>query len=95
METNFSIAWKAFQSSKEYKSIEEVLNDKGIVYPYSDNIINRIFCSGYTMSGVTIEVIPKQVRDDEKKKVNDAGFIVVEAIPDNIAKTKRIVDKYF
>jgi hypothetical protein len=43
----FKKDWAEFQKSREYRSIKECIEQAGIKEPFSENIIYRVFWSGY------------------------------------------------
>lgn len=58
--TNYALSYKSFRSSEEYKRIYMVLQAKGIVPPYVDNIIYRIFTAGWNATGTKIVIVGDQ-----------------------------------
>ena len=47
METEYSLAVKAFQESDEYKTSVRTMEKAGMVQPYINNILERAFAAGW------------------------------------------------
>ncbi len=58
--TNYREAWLTYRKSVEYKISIDAMKAQGINQPYSSNILKSAFAAGWSATGQTIFIIPKQ-----------------------------------
>lgn len=52
METKYSIAWKAYKESEDFKRSLCYLLDHGFQRPYADNILRHAFDAGFNAADI-------------------------------------------
>lgn len=55
--TNYSKAWEAFKATKEYHRAMTSMFEKGIINPYSQNILRIAFEAGWNATNTKIDFL--------------------------------------
>ncbi len=65
MLTSFGQAWADYKKTPRYKATIEIMDSKGIVWPYNENILHEAFTIGWNATLNQIKIL------SDGKRIND------------------------